>query len=393
MWRKTLIDFYFDLNGYREHKISNSIKKIKVIDRNKLQYGINLFQKELDWRQMWSIDDAEKRLNDGWWFYVIEKNNKYVGWAWFDTPQKKLCNLYVHKKYRNEGFGKELVYARLNECKIKNINKVWMEVNRWNTPIQKINQELGWKPKIHYTFWTSGFDSTYLICKMLIENKLIQPIYIDDSINHGGYHSNPLSVQRGDDSYPRKSTHIEKDRLEYLERRIYETIPNSKNLLLPYVIIDKPIKEDNHISNIIKKYNEWIPEPLFKDKNGEAHWLEVQADILTRFQKEFGMEVFYSNDHIDGEVWEALDDAIEDGKLNVDKLSDEYKEFEIFSGFNQPLRTTNKKEMLKEAKKLGFDELLYYTWTCWYPKNDEPCNECKMCKERIIECRSIGDTI
>ena len=77
----------------------------------------------------------------------------------------------------------------------------------------------------------------------------------------------------------------------------------------------------------------------------------------------------------------------------MDKLSDEYKEFEIVSGFNQPLRTTNKEEMLEDAKQLGFDELLYYTWTCWYPKNDEPCNECKMCKERIIECRNIGDTI
>ena len=105
------------------------------------------------------------------------------------------------------------------------------------------------------------------------------------------------------------------------------------------------------------------------------------------------MVVFYSNDHNDGEVWEALDDAIEDGKLNVDKLSDEYKEFEIYSGFNQPLRTTNKEEKLEDAKQLEFDELLYYTWTCWYPKDDEPCNECKMCKERIIECRSIGDTI
>ena len=132
---------------------------------------------------------------------------------------------------------------------------------------------------------------------------------------------------------------------------------------------------------------------MFKDKNDNSHWLEVQADILTRFQKEFGMDVFYSNDHIDGEVWEVLDSAIVDGKLNVDKLSDEYKEFDIFSGFNQPLRTINKEEMLEDAKQFGFDELLYYTWTCWYPINGKPCNKCKMCEERTIECRSIGDII
>ena len=388
-----MVKFYFDLNSYDEQEVSNDIKKIKVIDRKKLQDAIDTFQKELDWRQMWSVDDAQKRLDDGWWFYIIERDDKYIGWGWFDTPQKRFCNLYVHKDYRVDGYGKDLVYVRLNECKKQNIEKVWMEVNRWNVPIQKINQKLGWTPKIYYTFWTGGYDSTYLICKLLLNNKIVQPIYIDDGVNHGGYHSNPLSVQRGDNSYPRQSTRIERDRIEWLKDKMYEIIPNSEDLLLPLMVVDEPIKEDNHISGVIKKYNEWIPEPLFKDKNGEAHWLEVQADILTRFQKEFGMEVFYSNDHIDGEVWEALDDAIEDGKLNVDKLSDEYKEFEIFSGFNQPLRTTNKKEMLKEAKKLGFDELLYYTWTCWYPKDDEPCNECKMCKERIIECRSIGDTI
>ena len=388
-----MIKFYFKLDGYTKKKISNNINKIEVIDRVKLQDGIDNLQKELNWPKMWSVDDAEKRLKDGWWFYTIEIDDKYVGWSWFDINTKKFCNLYVHENYRNNGYGRDLVYARLNECKRQGVEKVWMEVEEWNVPIQKIAQIIGWSPKVHYTFWTGGYDSTYLVCKFLLEGKLVQPIYIDDREPHGGYHSNPLIKQRGGDTYPRKSTEMELERIEWLRKEIYKLIKNSEKLLLPLMNIHNPIKEDNHISGVIKKYNEWIPEPLFKDKKGNPHWLEVQADILTRFQKEFGMEVFYSNDHIDGEVWEALDDAIEDGKLNVDKLSDEYKEFEIFSGFNQPLRTTNKEEMLDDSKLHGFDELLYYTWTCWYPKDDEPCNECKMCKERIIECRSIGDTI
>ena len=137
-----MVKFYFDLNSYDEQEVSNDIKKIKVIDRKKLQDGIDTFQKELDWRQMWSVDDAQKRLDDGWWFYVIERDDKYIGWGWFDTPQKRFCNLYVHKDYRVDGYGKDLVYVRLNECKKQNIEKVWMEVTRWNVPIQKINQNL-----------------------------------------------------------------------------------------------------------------------------------------------------------------------------------------------------------------------------------------------------------
>ena len=54
-----MVKFYFDLNSYDEQEVSNDIKKIKVIDRKKLQDTIDTFQKELDWRQMWSVDDAQ----------------------------------------------------------------------------------------------------------------------------------------------------------------------------------------------------------------------------------------------------------------------------------------------------------------------------------------------
>jgi len=389
-----MIKFTYNLSNYKLVKVSSKIKRLIKINRQKLQDSIDIFQSELDWTEMWSIEDAQKRLKEGWWFYVIEKDDKYIGWAWFDTEIKRFCNLYVHKDYRDSGYGKELVYARLNECKKQNIEKVWMEVDDWNIPIQKIGQELGWTPKIHYTFWTGGYDSTFLIYKFLLEEKIVQPIYIDDRVNHGGYHANPLVKQRGGDTYPRKSTEIELERMDWLRNKIYDRIPNSKELLLNTMVIDEPIKEDEEVSRIIEKYNEWIPEPLYKDKQGEPHWLEAQADIITRFQRDFPFEIFYSNDYIEGEVWEVLDDSIgEDGRLNVDILPEEYKELSIFEGFNQPLRTTNKKKMLEEAKKLGFDDLLYYTWTCWYPVDGKPCNKCKTCSERIIECRSIGDTI
>ena len=52
-----------------------------------------------------------------------------------------------------------------------------MEVNRWNTPIQKINQKIGWTPKIHYTFWSGGFDSTYHVIKSLIDGKIVQHLH------------------------------------------------------------------------------------------------------------------------------------------------------------------------------------------------------------------------
>ena len=49
----------------------------------------------------------------------------------------------------------------------------------------------------------------------------------------------------------------------------------------------------------------------------------------------------------------------------------------------------NERALLEVAKQKGFDDLLYYTWTCWYPNDREPCGECHVCNERIIECKEI----
>ena len=386
-----MIKFSYDLLNYKLIKISSEIKRIIKIDRQKLQGGIDTFQGELDWWEMWTIEDSEKRLEKGWWFYVIEKKDKYIGWAWFDTPNKQFCNLYVHKDYRDRGYGKQLVYSRLNECKKQNIKKVWMEVDDWNIPIQKIGQELGWTPKIHYTFWTGGYDSTFYVIKSLLEGKIVQSIYIDDRVNHGGYHTNPLIIQRNgnNDKYPRKSTEIELERMDWLRDKIYDKIPNSKELLLDTMIIDEPIEEDKEISRIVEKYNEWIPNTVYKNKYGEDSWLSVMTDLVLRFQKQFGLKMDFPIEHIDGDWYEIMDCAIENGKFDSSKLPKEYEDLGIFNVFSYPSRHLTREEMLNILKENGLDELLYYTWTCWDPKDGKPCNECKVCKERIIECLSI----
>ena len=177
-----------------------------------------------------------------------------------------------------------------------------MEVENWNKPIQKISQELGWTPKIHYTFWTGGYDSTFLVYKFLLEGKTVQPIYIDDRVNHGGYHANPLVKQRGGDTYPRKSTEIELERMEWLRNKIYDRIPNSKELLFSTIVIDEPIREYEKISSIVKKYNEWIPDTVVS-----KGWLPVYTDLIARFQNQFGLEILWANDHINGEIYEVFE--------------------------------------------------------------------------------------
>jgi len=175
----------------------------------------------------------------------------------------------------------------------------------------------------------------------------------------------------------------------WLREKIYEVIPDSKKLLLETMVIDEPIKEDEHISKIVEKYNEWIPETVYKNKYGKDKWLPVQTDILLRFQKQFGLKVEFPIEHIEGEWYEILDDTIVDGNIEVSKLPEEYKDLEVFSGFTCSIRDLYKEDILEIAKKDGYEEFLYYTWSCWYPIDGKPCNKCKVCEDRIIECREL----
>ena len=79
---------------------------------------------------------------------------------------------------------------------------------------------------------------------------------------------------------------------------LIEGMTDSKELFLQTIIIDQPIKEDVDVHELVEKYNEWIPEPIYKDKNGNPHWLEVQADLLARFQRQFGIEIYLSHENI-----------------------------------------------------------------------------------------------
>ena len=113
------------------------------------------------------------------------------------------------------------------------------------------------------------------------------------------------------------------------------------------------------------------------------------TDLVLRFQKQFGLKMDFPIEHIDGDWYEIMDCAIENGKFDSSKLPKEYEDLGIFNVFSYPSRHLTREEMLNILKENGLDELLYYTWTCWEPVKGKPCNECKVCKERIIECLSI----
>jgi len=349
-----------------------------------------------EWDDIWSFNDVVERFDKGEILWLVLKDNKPISCSWVSLKTRDdlfIYNSWLNPKFRGTDLFEKISLVRNNRFYTLGYKKLLCVTD--NIRAEKSLKRIGYIEDnwmdIKYIFWTGGYDSTFNICNYLLNNEKVQPIYIDDRVNHGGYHANPLVVQRdgNNDKYPRKSTEKELERMDWLRRKIYEKIEKSTYLLLETMVINEPIKEDEEISKVVQKYNEWIPESLYIDKNGDSHWLEAQADMVLRFGKQFGYRINYPINNIEDDWYEILDCAIKDGKFYSEKLPEENKDLSVFGVFDYPSRHLKKEDMLKIAEKEGFDELLYYTWTCWYPKNGKPCNECKVCSERIIECKEI----
>jgi len=126
------------LNDYRFTPSSYEITYWKEIDEDKLQTAIDLFQDELNWDKMWSVEDAKQRLEDGWLFSVLEINDELKGWYWLDYETKEGLNLYVHKDCRGYGYGFELISYIITAAKLQQLDSVWSQVDEWNEVSQRL---------------------------------------------------------------------------------------------------------------------------------------------------------------------------------------------------------------------------------------------------------------
>jgi GNAT superfamily N-acetyltransferase len=131
------------LNDYRFTPSSYEITYWKKINEDKLQSAIDIFQEELNWDKMWSVEDAKQRLEDGWLFSVLEINDELKGWYWLDYETKEGLNLYVHKDCRGYGYGFELISYIITAAKLQQLDYVWSQIDEWNTASQKLFLKCG----------------------------------------------------------------------------------------------------------------------------------------------------------------------------------------------------------------------------------------------------------
>lgn len=138
--------FEINLNSYKEYPLPFYIKEfdIKNINFKSLSKELDEFNKEIIWENMWTVEDAKRRLKTGWRILLYTPDSDIKGWYWLDDKNEPK-NLYINKKFRNKGVGKEMHFAILNICKKIGMKKVECYIDDWNISSQKCIKNAGWR--------------------------------------------------------------------------------------------------------------------------------------------------------------------------------------------------------------------------------------------------------
>ena len=266
--------------------------------------------------------------------------------------------------YNNE-FNNQMIL--LNNDKFNNTNTNNNEKNHKkinNNPITN-NEE------IHYLYWTGGYDSTFRLCEMLVdEGKIVQPIYVALVLDN-----DCQSEETCTKLWLRRNRKEEYAAMENVADKIKEKYPHLKERLLKTLIIDEHIKDDTFNFNF---------EKLFYSKN---LWPKKRKTHQYLFLSKYAT---YHKKHIDIGVLGIHKKALlaKFLKKNLKKTKDnfviEIKNHPLYY-VSFPLYGRSKEDLLEKAQINGYADILQLTWSCWFPKDGKPCGKCPMCKERIVE--------
>ena len=225
---------------------------------------------------------------------------------------------------------------------------------------------------IVHIFWTGGFDSTFRICELLYSGKIVQPIYIvNKNIDGFDFLGFPIT---------RKSVDFEIKTMDHIRKKL-----NNNNLLPTLYIND--IKQDKEYYTAMRNiyYERYgLFAPILNQPLGRFSRPSNQYTLLALFAKNYP---------------HTIEICVEKCGTGLDTHTEKYRtgiggdcrlkenipnDLNIFNKFRFPIIHLTKKDMLKIAKKKGFDNILKMTWSCWFPVNGKQCGYCDMCRHRVI---------
>lgn len=215
-------------------------------------------------------------------------------------------------------------------------------------------------------FWTGGYDSTFRLCQLLIdERKKVQPIYvICDNIDSS--------------NFSRNSRQKEIIVMQKIRKQLFQKFPFTQSLLKPLLIVNHV--KANHQADRKALYIHYQLKKFSRPY--------TQYERLARFSLYYPTTIEVGVD----KCGTGLDKATNGFRIGrgescriMDNLPQKYQPLDVFKKLRFSIVHLNKKDMLNIAKKGGYDNILKNTWSCWFPTLlGNPCGKCAMCTERIL---------
>ncbi|MCJ7694346.1 MAG: hypothetical protein MUO40_02875 [Anaerolineaceae bacterium] len=205
-------------------------------------------------------------------------------------------------------------------------------------------------------FWTGGWDSTFrLLLIVLEEQRIVQPYYLIDP--------------------NRKSLRLEIRAMREIKNLLFKEYPQTKSLIRPtkfYEIGD--IAYDEEISEAYKTYTQTIHLAF------QYHW-------MSRFCKQFNicdMEIGAENSPTALVLSQFLERIGTSRKFKIAETVKGTPFYILFKNMKFPIYGYTRHEMEEKASSSGWLKFLYMTWFCHYPvKERYPCGSCEPCDQVI----------
>ena len=206
---------------------------------------------------------------------------------------------------------------------------------------------------IQNVLWTSGWDSTFRVLKLIEKGATVQPIYVFDK--------------------NRFSRHKELKTIELLSKKILDRYGDNGGEILDLIIINKKDIKFNLIQKVSYKFLKkrrhlgiqyyWLSCLALKMKNLE---LSVHSKDFS-FLK--GKTILVNDENIGS--YAILDPKVKDVFLK-----------RIFGKMRFPIYNLTKLDMKLIAEKENFIDIMLKTWFC-HASDVKPCKECAPCKQLI----------
>jgi hypothetical protein len=260
----------------------------------------------------------------------------------------------------------------------------------------------------HNIFWSGGFDSTFLVCKRLIVDELpIETYYLNfpcdgynktfnkfPSTNFDKMMSNNTNVNIQDPwsnkkSYGRYSRFIEVEILDKLRKMIIKKFNHTQNLFPKTKLIEK-FEIDKEVLNYSKRLANY--NKRWERADQTLYMCQFSLDLDDKIEISYEADV--SNP--DGVTYSLATQLVRknlDENLEV-KLNSNIPEMRVYKNWVLPLAKTYRKEMIKIAKQYDFIDILKYTWSCRFPKeNGDICDDCTLGVKEIERVNNYKDLL